>query len=501
MTSAKNECPLPANSQVWGYARDSGGDTQDLSVRQQIRAMQEYCDRHGLVLVRVFKDEASPGGSTIGRDAFDDMFRLARQEPRPVSGIIVWSFSRFARNLTDAQFHKAALRRRGYTLVSLTDDLPDGDFAFLMEAIVDWKNAQYLKDLSRDVQRGLRDLALQGYAPGGFPPVGYKARKETIGKRRDGSPHVVSRWIPDPEKVPLVRKAWRMRVNGATYGEIHQATHLYGSKGSYASMFKNETYRGVLKCGDLKIEDGLEAIIDDETWEAVQERRRSYKKRLRSTRNHPKRERSSYLLSGIVICGECGAAMTGGTDNIHRNNPWPYYLCGRKKRKGWHSCPTGKVDGRTLERLVLEVVSTRVLTSDYVMRLANEVNAHLVPDIARIDHEIEAIRRQLNETNSAIENLLDVVEAYGADAAGERLSERERKRDELIEQLSKLEQRRDLHRLQVDPDVIGEILGGMRDVLADDDIQAKRVLLRRFVDRVEVYEESLKVFYVCPVSE
>jgi hypothetical protein len=96
---------------------------------------------------------------------------------------------------------------------------------------------------------------------------------------------------------------------------------------------------------------------------------------------------------------------------------------------------------------------------------------------------------------------LDVVEAYGADAAGERLSERERKRDELIEQLSKLEQRRDLHRLQVDPDVIGEILGGMRDVLAGDDIQAKRVLLRRFVDRVEVYEESLKVFYVCPVSE
>jgi len=29
-------------------------------------------------------------------------------------------------------------------------------------------------------------------------------------------------------------------------------------------MFTNETYRGVLKCGELRIEGGLEALIDTE---------------------------------------------------------------------------------------------------------------------------------------------------------------------------------------------------------------------------------------------
>ncbi len=241
--TSRRDCPLPSGSLVWGYARDSGGDNQDLSVQQQVQALRNYCERFDLVLVHTFIDEAQSGGSVIGRDAFDDLIHMAHQDPPPVEGIVVWSFSRFVRNLLDAQFHKADLRRRGYELISLTEDLPNGDYAPIIEALIDWKNERFLKDLSRDVQRGLRDLARKGYAPGGFPPVGYKAEKVIIGRRRDGSPHVVSRWVPDSDKADLVRKAWWMRVDGATYSEIHEETRLYTSKSSYATMFGNEIYR------------------------------------------------------------------------------------------------------------------------------------------------------------------------------------------------------------------------------------------------------------------
>jgi site-specific DNA recombinase len=498
---SRRDCPLSPGSLVWAYARDSGGDTQELSVQQQGQAIHTYCERFDLVLVHVFEDKARPGSSVIGREAFDDLVHLAHQNPPPVEGIIVWSFSRFARNLLDAQFHKADLRRRGYELISLTEDLPGGDYAPIIEALIDWKNERFLKDLSRDVQRGLCDLARKGYAPGGFPPIGYKAEKVTIGRRRDGSPHVVSRWVPDPGKADLVRKAWWMRADGATYSEIHEETRLYTSKSSYATMFGNETYRGVLKCGDLKIEGGLEALVDEETWEIVQKRRQSYKKRLRSTREHPKRTRSPFLLSGLVVCAECGDAMSGGIDGRHRRHPWRHYVCGRKKRKGWHSCPTGKVSSHVLDQAVLDTVIERVLTPDYVLALMKEVNTHLALDGGDVEREIDGVKRQLADVEKAIENLLDLAEQYGVEAAGDRLMKREAEREGLAGRLRKLERQRELHKLKVDPEVVKTVLMEMRGTLEGDEIQAKRVLLKRFVERVEVSKESARLVYTCPISD
>jgi site-specific DNA recombinase len=181
-------CPFEPGNRVWAYCRDSGGDEQQDSVSSQRRAIEEYCHEHNLVLVHVFIDEARPGSTTVGRDGLEDLLYLARQQPRPVEGIIFWSFSRLARRQLDSQFIKSDLRKREYVLHSMTDDVPFGDFAPVVEALIDWKNERYLKDLSRDVKRGLYDLAREGYAPGGFPPRGYKAEKVQIGVKRDGEP-------------------------------------------------------------------------------------------------------------------------------------------------------------------------------------------------------------------------------------------------------------------------------------------------------------------------
>ena len=89
-------------------------------------------------------------------------------------GLVLWSFARFARDFDDAQYYKADLHRRGLVIISLADEVPDGPTGRLLEAVIDWKNDQFLKDLSKNVKRGLYDIARQGYSPGGFPPAGYK---------------------------------------------------------------------------------------------------------------------------------------------------------------------------------------------------------------------------------------------------------------------------------------------------------------------------------------
>jgi site-specific DNA recombinase len=172
---ASRTCPFEPGSRIWAYCRDSGGDDQQDSVASQRRAVEGYCDEHLLVLVQVFANEARPGTTTVGREDLADLQYFARQQPRPVESIIFWSFSRLARRQIDSQFIQSNLRQQGYVLHSMTDDVPTGDIAPVVEAIIDGKNERYLSDLSRDVRRGLYDLARAGYAPGGFPPRGYKA--------------------------------------------------------------------------------------------------------------------------------------------------------------------------------------------------------------------------------------------------------------------------------------------------------------------------------------
>jgi len=480
---------------VWGYGRDSGGETQDASVASQKAAYARYCETWGLLLVHVFADEARPGSSVVGRDAFEDMIHLAHQKPRPVDGILLWSFARFARDFDDAQFFKADLRRQGYVIISMTDHVPEGENGRLFEAIIDWKNEQFLKDLSQNVKRGLHDLVRQGYAPGGCPPKGYKAEKVTIGTRRNGEPRIVSRWVPDLDTWERARLAWEMRAQGASYQEIHEATRLYRSFNSYACMFRNKTYLGVLKCGDLEIEGAIEPLVTPDLWDAVQQTLRKRPKRGErwpEEKVHPKRMRSPFLLSGLARCGYCGSAMSGSHSNVGGNRgrrggkPWRYYICGRKKRQGYHSCPGRQVKAERVEAAVLEVVLQRVLTPAFVGDLVAEVNAHLARDAPNLEAEIQAVQKELAEVRRAIDNLLDLAETFGAASAGARLLEREAERDRLCAQLRVLEARRDAARLIVTEEVILEVLGGMRDTLTGEYIQAKRVLLSKIVDHVDL---------------
>ena len=80
---------------------------------------------------------------------------------------------------------------------------------------------------------------------------------------------------------------------------------------------------------------------------------------------------SDYLLTGLVVCGYCGAACSGGVDGLpgawgSRKAPWRYYVCGNQKRKGWATCQLGKIKADGLEQAVVEQVFDQVLTRDYL---------------------------------------------------------------------------------------------------------------------------------------
>jgi len=79
------------------YARVSS-DRQDvdLSVAAQLRALRDYADKNGYLVVREYVDEAE-SGRIADRPQFRKMLDEAAKPEAPFNEILVWKFSRFTR--------------------------------------------------------------------------------------------------------------------------------------------------------------------------------------------------------------------------------------------------------------------------------------------------------------------------------------------------------------------------------------------------------------------
>ncbi|MEI6521622.1 MAG: recombinase family protein, partial [bacterium] len=84
---------------------------KETPIKGQIERMREYCEQHGYQVVRIFKDEGI-SGQTDKRPDFQEMIEIASERPKKFDAVLVWKFSRFARNLRDSIIYKDILRRK-----------------------------------------------------------------------------------------------------------------------------------------------------------------------------------------------------------------------------------------------------------------------------------------------------------------------------------------------------------------------------------------------------
>ena len=154
------------------YARVSS-DRQDvdLSVAAQLRALRDYAEKNGYLVVREYIDEAE-SGRIADRPQFQRMLDEAAKPSAPFQEILVWKFSRFTRKREHAVAFKSMLRRRGVRVTSITEHADDSPTGKLMEAIIESVDEFYSENLAQEVARGMREAASRGF---GWAPTPHSA--------------------------------------------------------------------------------------------------------------------------------------------------------------------------------------------------------------------------------------------------------------------------------------------------------------------------------------
>jgi site-specific DNA recombinase len=108
------------------YARVSSDKQEvDLSISAQLKALREYAGTHDYEVVTEYIDQAE-SGRTADRPQFMQMIARSKTKRKAVlTVILVWKFSRFARNREDSILFKALLRKCGVHVISINEPTED----------------------------------------------------------------------------------------------------------------------------------------------------------------------------------------------------------------------------------------------------------------------------------------------------------------------------------------------------------------------------------------
>jgi len=481
------------------YLRDSGGEHQELSTEQQRQAIETWAAQNGCTISIWFVDAARPGSSTVGRDQFQAMMAHFRNHPSE-DGLVMWKMSRFARDIDDAQFYKADLRRRGYKIVSLADNIPDGPEGRFFEAAIDWMNQRYLEDLSVDVIRGLHNLIERYGAVPGMAPLGMKRVPMNIGSRRSGGAHIVHRWEPDPEIAPVILQAFMMRAAGRSILEIHDALHLFKGTNSYTTFYTNKIYIGILARGGMEYRDYCAPIVPLEIWRTVQKICLNHSRRANLRDNpdgpnihNPRRKNSNYILSGLARCGLCGGPLNGVTTAGKRSPHYERYVCTNGQRR--RDCTAPGLPAKILEQAIINLTVQEMLDPASMFAAMQTINQQIEVDRQTVEWQRNELNSRLRGLRQRLGNVADAIAESGSNRTLTRkVAELEAEENDVWESLTVLDRKSQRKLLAMDMEQIQSASQEIRDILLGEDRGEIRSVLRGIIQRIIVYREGNNIW-------
>jgi DNA invertase Pin-like site-specific DNA recombinase len=433
--------PKVATGTVAIYARYSSDLQHEASIEDQARRAHEAIARAGGDPSKavLFPDFAISGAS-MARPALDALLRAV--EAKQVDVIITEDVSRISRDMADAAQIFKRLRFANVPLISLSDGLDTSSkHAKMTFAIKSMFAEQYLDELADKTLRGLEGRMLAGFATG-LVPYGYRTVAET-----DRSGRTVHRIEIDEKEAPVVQRIFSEYQAGGTLHGIARALNREGipspragtkhkrfgwGSSSIRAILYNDRYSGTWRFKErqwvkvpgtnkrqprnrppeevMTMERPELRIIDAEIWAAVREQLTATHRKYTRKSDAPagSRRRCTYMLSGVLMCDECGFPLV-----IYANNTRAYYRCSTHHTKG--TCENElKVREDIVRETTLGAIRDSLQSPDAIAHIRKHIAERLRDHSKSLDAELRETRERLKRTEERISGLVSFI------AEGER---------------------------------------------------------------------------------
>ena len=459
------------------YARYSSHGQTEQSIEGQLHDNYAFAARQGYTVVGEYIDRARTGTSD-NRDDFQRMIRDAQK--KQFEAVIVWKLDRFARNRYDSAVYKSRLKKCGVRVLSAMENVTDSPEGIILEGLLESMAEYYSANLSVNVRRGQRETVSKGRFPGGTVPYGYRVQEGKL--------------VPDERSAPIVRFVFERYAAGVPKKEIIGELTARGvvspngrplSLSSYQRLLPNPVYVGRFMWGGTPVEGCATPIVDQETFDRVQQR-------LKQNAHAPGRGRAAveYALHGKLFCGHCGSPMVGESGYGRLGVMYHYYACAAHKKS--HSCPKRNERMESLESYVIRRTVEYVLAPDNARKIAAAVVAEYNREFS--DNRVESMERAVAQIDREIDNLVSSLATVPRSAhqrIGEKLEQLEAQKADLESDAAKL---RVAARIRLTEQ---EVLAWLNTFSSGDPSSPafRRRVVDTFINSIYVYDDRAVIFY------
>ena len=513
-------------------SRDDNLEGESYSIGNQKKLLTKVAKEKGYTNLVHFLDDGI-SGVTMDRPGFNDM--MEQLAAGKAAAVFVKDLSRLGRNyievgrLTEEFFPEHDIR-----LVAVSDNIDTAEGENELAPIRNLFNEWYARDISKK-RRISNKIKGNAGEPMGPPPYGYKK-----------DPDDPKRWIVDEEAAQVVRRVFRMTLDG--YGTEQIATIFSEEKiltpiaywrekgvnrpgksklrGPY--MWNSSTITHILSlqeyCGDILnfktysksyknkkrlandrenwviFQDVHEPIIERAVFEQVQQKRGNIRKR----RTH---DGERNMFSCLLVCADCGHNL-----HFHFNQGNPdikYFNCSNYKGNRGTCTSTHYVRVDFLEQVVLgEIRRLTKFASQFEDEFVKAVIGHSqqaeATDRKLKEKELKALQARDEELDGLFERIYeDNVSGKLSDDRFARMSRRyEEEQKELAEKIKAL-------RAEIDKQSSQSMTTDMFISLVRKYTRARKLtprMLNELIEKIEVFnaekidgvwEQRLRIHYNC----
>ena len=417
-------------------SRDDELSGDSMSMQTQKTMLERYAKEHGFPNIEWFIDDGY-SGTNFNRPDFQRM--LALVEENKVAVICVKDLSRLGRNyLQTGLYTEVVFPEHNVRFIAVNDnvdsDAGDNEFAPFRNILNEW----VARDCSKKVRAAFHSKALNGEFIGPFAPFGYQ--KDPADRH-----HL----IPD-ERAPIVQRMFRMALEGATthiiakrlereqvltpraYEMVKRGKFVTAQRQKFPCAWREITVRQILsnpvylgKLVGLKnmnksykdkthvprpveerivVEHTHEALVDQETFDTVQER---LKVRKPASRHNP-----DNIYRGLMVCGECNMRMSFSKKKYPSGGEHHSFCCSTHRRLGARGCTGHYIRLQDVHDLVLEdirrhaslAVADRDRYAEYLMNVSEQGRNG---EWSAWQKESERCRNRLAELDAIIRRLYE----------------------------------------------------------------------------------------------
>ncbi len=508
------------------YCRYSTDKQRSASIEDQSRVCRAEIQRRGWEAVAVYSDAEMSGTVSRRRPGYQELLKAA--EVRQFEVIVVDEFSRLSRDQEEQARILKRLAFWGVGLVAAADGLDTvlaPQAAGAIALIKGFVGETELAAIAHRTRRGLEGRVRTGYSPGGGP-YGYRSRP--IHADRPGNPPGTGPiigyepFVYKPE-AEVVRRIFRLYCEGKSARTIAgllnaegvdppgarwanrktraartwSVTAIWGSRMRGLGILNNERYRGVLVWNKSKWlrhperetrvrrERGEQEwvvteredlrIVPRELWDEVKRCQQERSSKNDYSASHRRQRR---LLSGLLVCGECGSRFV-----LHGAN---CYACASRLNRGEAVCTSRvTVNATWAEQAMLEILQTTLFSDRTVQEMIRRARSRL--KASRQEPQREAkLHEHLAQAEEEARRLVKAV-AAGAlvDDLTEAMHEVEARRQRLREELE-AETSDSGEALDMIPDLVQHAVADLGIMLEGGQTQAVRRAVSRMITRIEV---------------